>query len=495
MDRQPIPLSELPHRKSQGLDQMSSEEVAALFASSEPECLEALLRPETLDRARALLRTWMDMPPKRLVLGGAGTSGRLAWHLADRFREPLASLGVEVEAWIAGGSQALVLAVEGAEDNFEGALSELRARIGSQDGFFLGISCGLSAPCVAAGVTAAMDLCGRAAVFGVNPPDEARAEPLPGLPGGFRGMLADLADEPRFTLIHAPVGPELLTGSSRLKGGTATWVLLEAMLATWCDRGGPDLATRMQASMREAQGVVEQAGPWIQAAGDCLRLGGSIHYLGSGDEGRAGLLDASECGPTFGAQPGQIQAWFEGGWPGLGLESGTAMPRLSLRDFDGERAPGLSSKDLVFLLGGVERELPTQVVPLDVQEFLPTKLLLNAISTGAFVQAGKVWGNRMIDLALSNHKLFDRACRILEDLRGQPADACYRSLVAAIWDEDRPRHELLRLPAEAHLARVREGGSASGYVPLALLHLEGIDLAEARKEIARQPVLRKLLAR
>ncbi len=473
---------------------MGPDEVADLFGFSEAECLDALLSPDTLASAEALLRTWLEKPPRRLVLGGAGTSGRLAWHLARRFREPLALMGVEIRAWIAGGSRALVLAVEGAEDDFDTAHAELAALVDGDDGFFLGISCGLSAPCVAAGVVAALDLGGRAAVFGVNAADEARSAPLRDLAGGFRGLLSDLAADVRFTLVSCPVGPELLTGSSRLKGGTATWVLLEALLGAWVEPDERGLSGRIRETMAQANGIVAGSGPWIEAAGECLRKGGSLFYLGQGIEGTAALLDASECGPTFGASPEQIRAFVAGGWGSLGVDAARGLPLLSLECFDRVHAGSLREQDLVFLLGGLERQLPAPTVSLPVRGFLPTKLLLNAISTGAFVRAGKVWGNRMIDLALSNHKLFDRACRILEDLRGKPADACYRSLVAAIWGEDRPERDLLRLPAEAHLAQVRAQGGACGYVPLAMLHLEGMELAAGRRALAKEPLIRNLLA-
>lgn len=469
---------------------MGPGQLAELFRDSCRELLERLGEGALLREAERLVHRLRTRPPDTLVLAGAGTSGRIAWLIARKHADRLMELSIRLEPWIAGGARALRFSIEGAEDDSLAARDSL-GRLLSEESFFFGISCGLSAPCVAAGLVEALERGLGASVFGTNSLEEARAEPSPGIEGGFRGALTALLERGDVYLVTPDLGPELLTGSSRLKGGSATWLLVDGILSALGGSADTDLRARFQSELRRAHEATRSfdLAAAIQRAASSLRSGGRVFYLGSGEAGLAGLLDASECVPTFGARREQVQAFVSGGWASLLGETPEAEELEAREPLDLEafsRGVSLGPNDTVFALGGGSPERDAVEVP--TEDLLSTKLLLNAVSTGAFARAGKVYGNLMIDLVISNTKLFERASRIVAELAGVPAAEAKRSLVAALHDEDPPSLDLLRLPVEEHIGRAR-----SRVVPRAILHAAGLDLDQATEALEREPVVRRVL--
>lgn len=200
----------------------------------------------------------------------------------------------------------------------------------------------------------------------------------------------------------------------------------------------------------------EQIAVAIDLTSVALKQGGRLFYVGAGTSGRLGVLDAAECPPTFCTPPSLVQGIIAGGERAL-VESSEG---LEDRREDGARAiaeRGVNHKDVVcgitaggttpyvhgaleaaqnqaaktiFLACVSEKEVSVNV---DVEIRLlvgaevlagstrlkagtATKMALNILSTGVMVKLGKVYGNRMIDVAVTNQKLRDRALRILQDL-------------------------------------------------------------------------------
>jgi N-acetylmuramic acid 6-phosphate etherase len=187
-----------------------------------------------------------------------------------------------------------------------------------------------------------------------------------------------------------------------------------------------------------------------------MQQGGRLFYVGAGTSGRLGVLDAAECPPTFCTDPELVQGIIAGGMPAL-VKSSEA---LEDRELDGAEAIAqaqVHKNDVVFGItaggttpfvhGALKKaqtlgaktiffacvssdQVPTnydiEIRPLVGAEILAgstrlkagtaTKLVLNTISTGVMVQLGKVFGNRMVDVAVTNSKLSDRAIRIIMDL-------------------------------------------------------------------------------
>ena len=209
------------------------------------------------------------------------------------------------------------------------------------------------------------------------------------------------------------------------------------------------------AAVAAAQTQLAQA---IDLTAASLRQGGRLFYVGAGTSGRLGVLDAAECPPTFCTSPELVQGIIAGGAGALVRSS----EDLEDRSPDGEAAMAqrqITELDVVvgitaggttpFVHGAINAArqrgaktifiacVPSEQVPFDADVDIrlltgpeivagstrlkagtATKLALNILSTGVMVQLGKVYGNRMVDVAVTNHKLRDRALRILHDLTG-----------------------------------------------------------------------------
>ncbi|HBI10902.1 MAG TPA: N-acetylmuramic acid 6-phosphate etherase [Franconibacter pulveris] len=196
----------------------------------------------------------------------------------------------------------------------------------------------------------------------------------------------------------------------------------------------------------------------VDAAADALRAGGRIIYMGAGTSGRLGVLDASECPPTFGVPHGLVVGLIAGG-PGAllkAVEGAEDDPQLGEEDL---KALNLTARDLVvglaasgrtpYVIGGLQyaraagcktvaiscnpaspiaREADIAISPVVGPEALTgstrlksgtaQKLVLNMISTGAMVKFGKVYQNLMVDMKATNVKLVDRACRMVMEATG-----------------------------------------------------------------------------
>lgn len=236
-----------------------------------------------------------------------------------------------------------------------------------------------------------------------------------------------------------------------------------------------DLVDLFVTEDRRPQEAVAAAAPALAEAidqiADRLRQGGRLFYVGAGTSGRLGVLDAAECPPTFCSPPELVQGVLAGGTPALlrsseGLEDQRDAGAEALRD------RGVSAADCVvgIAAGGTTPyvhgaltfagslgalTIGMACVP-SAQAALPcaidirlltgpelltgstrlkagtaTKMALNILSTGVMVRLGKVYGNRMVDVAASNSKLVDRALRMLRDLAGVPREDGERLLQAA----------------------------------------------------------------
>ena len=202
--------------------------------------------------------------------------------------------------------------------------------------------------------------------------------------------------------------------------------------------------------------VSELLWTFIDCLTERLRIGGRLIYIGAGTSGRLGVLDASECPPTFQSDPDRIVGLIAGGDSALRKSSESAeddpdgakqeLAKLKITANDtliGIAAGGTT----LYVLGainiaksmGAHTALITCALPknepdncdhLIVLETGPelltgstrlkagtaTKLALNIITTTLFIQLGKVYSNLMVDLKATNSKLTDRAIRILNEL-------------------------------------------------------------------------------
>lgn len=226
----------------------------------------------------------------------------------------------------------------------------------------------------------------------------------------------------------------------------------------------------------------------IEAIVERLSAGGRLFYIGTGTSGRLGVLDASECPPTFGTSPDTVRGIIAGGYEALhkSVESAEDDPRQAARDLE---QAGVSSRDAVvgisasgntpYTLGAVrhakqlgaatiavtcnpasqmagEADISIAVVvgpeviagSSRMKAGTAQKMILNMLSTGAMIRLGLVCGNLMSNLRASNAKLQARARAILAEEAGLETDEAAR-----IFEEAKNDLRVAIVMARAHISR------------------------------------------
>lgn len=235
----------------------------------------------------------------------------------------------------------------------------------------------------------------------------------------------------------------------------------------------------------------------IELVEQAFRSAGHLFYVGAGTSGRLGILDASECPPTFGTEPELVQGIIAGGRPavfrsqegaedapehgesaimehgvkavdvvvGIAASGTTPFVRGALR-----RAAAIGAGTIVIACTPIDEELTSHcdvaIIAITGPEVLTgstrlkagtaTKMILNMLTTGAMIRWGKAWGNLMVDLQATNLKLKDRSERILLEVCDISRDDA-RTLLAA------------------------SGGRVKTAI---VMHKLGIDRAEAERRLA-----------
>ena len=200
-----------------------------------------------------------------------------------------------------------------------------------------------------------------------------------------------------------------------------------------------------------------------------LKRGGRLFYAGAGTSGRLGVLDASECPPTFGTKPELVQGLIAGGRDAMFVAKEGAEDSEQLAA-DNLSAVGLNEKDALVALAAsgrtpysigalkyarargaaaialvcspnspMSREAVLTICPLPGPEVITgstrlkagtaQKLVLNMLSTGIMIKLGKVYGNLMVDVQTTNQKLAERSKRIV-----MKATGCSRAEAEAALD-------------------------------------------------------------
>jgi N-acetylmuramic acid 6-phosphate (MurNAc-6-P) etherase len=519
---------------------------------------------ETLARLGFSMAALLRDPRARIVFSGAGTSGRFSHLLALEFNRVLRERRLpEVFTYtIAGGEAALIAAQEAAEDNPVAGVRDLKAVLPNDltHGLYIGITAGISAPYVAGQLEHALaDERFHTAIVGFNPPELARDRPVEGWDKTVRQVLQAALESPRFILVNPIYGPEAITGSTRMKGGSMTKIAIEIAFAIALDLIGGDPAFRevsqtnlfpLRARVRHyirrfrdavdaAYGNVEALGGLVRLAGTALRSGGRIHYLGRGVAGIMGIIDASECPPTFGANPNDVRAYLREGWELMGFNSAAMRARGKAYEighdyFEASVLPELSRGDLVVgiavqTLGENTARLleeaaklkantalllvttqPPVALPDSIRHLclievpscgffaglqneaeLALKLCLNATTTGAHIMAGKIFNNVMIDLRISNAKLYDRAVGLVAGLARVTPDVARAALHHAMFRRPQTAEEIAATPVTACISRAM---ARERTVPLATLLATGrFTLEEAEERLAAEPRVRRLI--
>uniref|UniRef100_A0A3Q2Z151 Glucokinase regulator n=1 Tax=Hippocampus comes TaxID=109280 RepID=A0A3Q2Z151_HIPCM len=465
-----LPVSEKSNPLTWDIDQASPSRIVRMLQNCDAEMFReetgsTYLVSQVMTQCTVLYRPTCVPEPKDslVVLSGCGTSGRLAFLVA-----------VKHLVNICGNAN---------------IVCEGKKRV-----LFIGISCGLSAPFVAG----QLEFCLRhpevftPVLIGFNPAHQARNEPTPNCTFTFLSVVQRmqvLANSRKAFLINPSVGPEAISGSSRMKGGSATKMLLEVILCS-----------AHAAAFSQISGCIQDVCLCYSLL--CKKR---VCYLGWGSLAVLGLIDASECEPTFGA--GEQQCHTQGPQfciahedfllhvlPTLDdqdtviliytqTDNITEVMNVAYRvrekmsnlhaiyhqaDGDDDDQVGLPPYIILHLLTYSIHSI--QYPPTDLaacQWELSTKLVLNAVSTGAHILKGKVFHNYMIDVQVTNSKLYRRATRLI-----QVSNCINNHKMTVAW--------------------CTSSLSCEQVVPLTLVSLlTGCSLEDASSRLDLQPIIRK----
>ncbi|MDQ6664080.1 MAG: N-acetylmuramic acid 6-phosphate etherase [Acidobacteriota bacterium] len=209
----------------------------------------------------------------------------------------------------------------------------------------------------------------------------------------------------------------------------------------------------------------------VDAIVKAFHQGGRLFYIGAGTSGRLGVLDASECPPTFNVPPEMVQGIIAGGEKALSRATETTEddPAIGIRDLldrgftrDDVLAGIAASGRTPYVLGAISEakrmgaltigisctpnsllalEVDIAITPLPGPEIVTgstrlkagtaTKLVLNMLTTASFIRLGYVYGNLMVNVQPKNEKLRDRAKRIISEASGVSYDKAGELLMTA----------------------------------------------------------------
>jgi N-acetylmuramic acid 6-phosphate etherase len=261
---------------------------------------------------------------------------------------------------------------------------------------------------------------------------------------------------------------------------------------------------------RTVANVVRETIPQIESAIEsiykALQNGGRLFYVGAGTSGRLGVIDASECPPTFQTPPDLVQSLMAGGDGAIytAVEGAEDDPELAVRDLQNRQ---LSSRDAVvgiaasgrtpYVVGALSyaKKVGAVTVALACNEgtmighmadhaievvvgpeilmgstrlksATAQKLVLNMISTTTMVKLGKVYQNLMVDLNANNQKLIERARRIVMLITGIPYESAMRVLEQT---DQKVKPAIVMIEAQVTFEEAMEAiNSTGGYVRKAI---------------------------
>ena len=220
------------------------------------------------------------------------------------------------------------------------------------------------------------------------------------------------------------------------------------------------------------EAVSESIAEGVRLITDAFRRGGRLFYIGAGTSGRLGVLDASECPPTFSTPPDMVQGIIAGGDRALrrSVEDAEDKPEIGAQEIrercvtEQDVLVGIaSSGHTPYVIGALKEAhrlgaktiflccIPVAdylgefvdicIAPIVGPEIITgstrlkagtaTKLVLNMLTTISMIKIGKVYNNLMVDLQSSNAKLTDRGIRIIMEVTGTNFDTAQETLVRA----------------------------------------------------------------
>ncbi|XP_060107758.1 glucokinase regulatory protein isoform X2 [Heteronotia binoei] len=533
-----LPITEKSNPITREIDKADPTQIVQLLKDCDAEIFqeedEALVNYKRL-YSDSVLKTMMDIVGRvqevlkepddtLIVLSGGGASGRLAFLMAVSFNKLLKGLGQlpQYTYIIAGGDRSLVASHEDPEDS---------ALLGIQD---------LNkAPYVAG----QLDFCMNnldifvPVLVGFNPVSMARNEKIEDFHSTFWQVakrMEKLQESHKAFILNPAVGPEGITGSSRMKGGSATKVLLETLLLTAHKTVSKDseisekclleILRTYERAHKVTYSQSKKIAALVKQAGTSLQKKAYVYMVGWHTLGIIAIMDGAECIPTFGADINDVRGFLIGDHSEMFNREADLIAQgpkfaFSEEDFVKTILPSLTELDTVLFLFTVDDDLVEveklavqvkertsnmqalchatvgQYLPASLKKLFPsiisvmwpilfleyegnfiqrfqrelsTKWILNTVSTGAHVLKGKILRNYMVDLKVSNSKLFRRAVSILQRFTGHSQAKCLEVLLQVIYDPEPLTEEIHAAEVSKHIAVATD---KTKVVPTALLCL------------------------
>ncbi|XP_026376841.1 glucokinase regulatory protein isoform X2 [Ursus americanus] len=566
-----LPITEKSNPLTQDLDKADAEQIVRLLGQCDAEIFqeEGQVMP-TYQRlySESVLTTMVQVAGKvqevlkepeggLVVLSGGGNSGRMAFLMSVSFNQLMKGLGQKplYTYLIAGGDWSVVASREGTEDSALHGIEELKkVAAGKKRVIVIGISVGLSAPFVAGQMDYCMD---NPAIFlpvlvGFNPVNMARNDPIEDWSSTFRQIaerMQKLQEKQEAFVLNPAIGPEGLSGSSRMKGGSATKILLETLLLAahkTVDRGiaaSQRCLLEILRTFERAHKVTYSQSPKIAAlmkqASTSLEKKGRVYLVGWQTLGIIAIMDGVECIHTFDFR--DVRGFLIGDHSDMFSQKAELINQgpqcsFSQEDFLTSILPSLTEIDTVvfiFTLDDNLMEVQTlveqvkektaniqalahstvgQILPTPLKKLFPsiisimwpllffeyegnfiqkfqhelsTKWVLNTVSTGAHVLLGKILQNYMLDLRIRNSKLFWRALAMLQRFSGQPKARCIETLLQVIHFPQPLSDGIRAAPISLHVQVAHEKEQV---IPIALLSLlSRCSIPEAQAQLAAAP--------
>lgn len=524
-----IPITERSNPKSINIDVLGVEDIIKVLSDCEAEIFGgyegyAGIYKKTLVQKYLLFASGIHQEIKNkgkvnLILIGSGTSGRLC-RLMAKILNPIVGIEINIIPIIAGGIKALVRAEPNTEDKTEEGVADYlsyTANLDRSNCFVIGVTCGLSANYVKGALDEANKYSkGKTSIIGFNPLELATIE-----------LSKDIQ------VFNPIIGPEAIVGSVRMKGGTATMVLIYALLVSsvkptrQIESELNNIFINCQDTLScicSCQAIITNM---ICSGSQTLQAGGSIYLLGTSSYGALCIYDAAECPPTFGAKIQQVNGYSDQGitdlvyFPGEGVVS--MAKEIDFGIFIKNTLPHLNKKDMVVAISnsdnvsknmsaltndiklklfysieitpnGVKSKINNKNIVFEkkwsdsFQKILFIRSLLVYISTGIFVLSGKVYENKMIDLRITNKKLFLRAVRIINDITNKDEAIIKEVLLRNIYEGEVPSDNLLK-------DHISLSATKENMVPLTILSLvyPGASIEKLRIMLKNEPIVRKLV--
>lgn len=473
-----IPITEQSNGKSKNIDILPSDKISKIIYECEEEIFggyknhHGIFAIDIISKCLSVSQSINEIIEKNgftnIVLVGAGTSGRLCRLIAKILKEEINANKINIIPIIAGGIKALIKAEPNTEDNFnigENDYYRYTKNIDKTNCFLFGISCGLSANYVNGAIQANLrhSKC-KSVLIGFNPIEQATI---------------NLLEHNNLKVINPIIGPEPIIGSVRMKGGTTTMILLKAIISAGIG-SKLDISYSFNRIVKNSKNTIDlmlkynsQISSLISMLAKTLNNDGQIHILGFSSFGALAIYDAAECPPTFGAQIEQVNGYTENGISELvyfDYERKEVLHKdISFNNFlkkcqnktnkndslliiTDSSIPKSVNKEInncccenLFFLYLQEPELKANEnnnntiifnhISSDIfQKILFVRSLLVNLSTGSFILNGKVYENKMIDLRITNKKLFYRAIRIISEITGFSESHVNLSLQKNIYD-------------------------------------------------------------